>query len=148
MEHILHTVLLAASISDCHPVAHFHTAFLPREQADYPQIMFATISSRTFRNNGASPRTMTLFFLNLRRRDEAPKLIASCSIVGERRGFSSRERGFDDAGAARQALEAAGVERSRLEYVFGPTHGDSARTLELTQMQAYSLGVLRLEDTE
>lgn len=91
---------------------------------------------------------MTLFFLNLRRRDDTPRLIASCTIVGERQGFSSRERGFEDAGAARQALEAAGVEGSRLEYLFGQTHGDSATTLELTRTQAYSLGVLRLENTE
>jgi len=91
---------------------------------------------------------MTLFFLNLRRRDDTPKLIASCAIVGEPQGFSSREREFDDAGAARQALEAAGVEQSRLEYVLGRIHGDWATTLELTPAQARSLNVLRLADTE
>jgi hypothetical protein len=53
---------------------------------------------------------MTLFFFNLRKLGDTPKLIARCTIVGERQGFSSRERQFDDADAARQALEAAGVE--------------------------------------
>ena len=91
---------------------------------------------------------MTLVFLNLRRRDDTPRLIASCTIVGERQGFSSREREFDDAGAVRQALEAAGVERSRLEYIFGRTHGDWTTSLELTPAQAQSIKVLRLADAE
>ncbi|HEX7157430.1 MAG TPA: hypothetical protein VF214_00340 [Edaphobacter sp.] len=92
--------------------------------------------------------TMTLVFLNLRSRDYTPKLITSCTIVGERQGFSSRERGFDDAGAARQALEAAGIERFRLEHVFRPTHGDWATTLELTPTQARLLNVLGLDNAE
>lgn len=91
---------------------------------------------------------MTLFFLNLRSADNAPKVIATCTIVGERQGFSSREREFDDVGSATQVLEAVGVERSRLEYVFGRTYGHWATALELTATQAQLLDVLRLDNSE
>lgn len=91
---------------------------------------------------------MELFFFNLRRPNETPTLIGSCTIIGEPHRYSRHYREFNNEREAAEALQAAGIDRSRFEYLLARTRPDWATALEVTALQAQQLDVLRIRNTE
>jgi hypothetical protein len=91
---------------------------------------------------------MAVFFFKLSRKDETPRLVASCTVIGEEHGYETRQREFDNESQAAKALSGAGIGKNRFDHVPEGAKRDWCCSFEISHNEAQKLDVLHVDSTE
>ena len=91
---------------------------------------------------------MATFVCKLSHKDQTPRLIVNCTVVGEEHGYETHRREFSNAAHAMKALSEAGIGRDRCGPIPEETNPDWSCSFEVSHNEAQKLDVLRVDSTE
>ena len=91
---------------------------------------------------------MPVFLCKLARKDQTPRLVVTCTVVGEDHGYETHPREFDNESHAAKALLQAGIDKNRVGSIPADAKSDWSCSFEISHNEAQKLDVLHVDSTE